>query len=160
VRDLLSDTDFAEPVATSQRQVSIDVAAVGRHREELGRWLRAIKRRIVVESLSGQPVPLTLQWLSACIPPQAVALLKHEVDAGLDEQALVAAFILDLGGLEDDIGEGLTQTALLWVMHQLSEGAALSDDRVSDSVAHVLNAFMAAEDGRLEALEPGAEAGS
>lgn len=160
VRDPLSDTDFAEPVAQSRRQVSIDVAAVRRHREELGRWLRAIKRRIVVESLSEHRVPLTLHWLSACIPPNAVALLKHEADAGIDEQALVATFILDLGSLEDDIGEGLTETALLWVTRQLSEGTALSDNRVSDSVAHVLNAFMAAEDGRLEALEPGAESAS
>lgn len=129
----VSAPDEAE-VRALRRQLAV------RHRsDELSGWIRAINRRIVVESLSAQPSAPSLHWLSACVAPSCVARLQDEVRGGIDERAIVLALIEELGTLAPDLDEALSERTQRWLDAQRREESTADLDGTREAARRVLD---------------------
>ena len=136
-----------EQVLEMGRQV-----AMVRRRKEISRWVRAINRRVLVESLAEQPFSPTLHWLGACVSPGLLERIRSRLAAGADEAALVAAFIELLDSIADDLDEAVSEHARQWAAtrtavdrgdsHGILVREAL-DDFLFEGVEHPLRAAAA-----------------
>jgi uncharacterized protein YegL len=117
--------------------------ALQRHTAELSGWIRAINRRIVVESLSGHAAAPTLHWLAGCVAAGVIDRLDCEVREVADERTLVCAFIRELGALSPDLDEGLSDRTLRWLDQHRRAGAG--DERCAVAALRVLDAVLLSE---------------
>jgi len=95
--------------------------AMQRRQEELSRWARAINRRVLVESMSGQPIAPGLDWLGACIASRVIDWIRDRMPAGASEAAIVEAFIELLYALNDDLREEISDYTRQWAQSMRSE---------------------------------------
>ena len=105
-----------EQVLDMGRQV-----AMVQRREEISRWVRAINRRVLVESVAEQPFSPTLRWLGACIASRVIDWIRDRVPAAANEAAIVAAFIELLYALNDDLDEEISDYTRQWARSMRSE---------------------------------------
>jgi Ca-activated chloride channel family protein len=121
-------------------------AAVRRRSDELSGWIRAINRRIVVESLSAQPSAPTLHWLAACVAAEVIARLEQEVRDGADERAIVLALIEVLGALAPDLDEALSERTQRWLDSQRAGGRASESSGPQETARRVLEELLIRDD--------------
>ena len=121
-------------------------AAVRRRSDELSGWIRAINRRVVVESLSAQLSAPTLHWLAACVAAEVIARLEQEVRDGADERAIVLALIEVLGALAPDLDEALSERTQRWLDAQRACGRVSESSGPQETARRVLEELLIRED--------------
>ncbi|HQR53159.1 MAG TPA: VIT and VWA domain-containing protein [Burkholderiales bacterium] len=130
-----------------------------RHRsDELSAWIRAINRRVVVESLTAYPARPTLSWLAACVAHTVVQRLEQEVRGGLDESAVVLAFIEGLSAMAPDLDEGLSEFTRRWLQSQCR--ATHENNAAHHAAQRVLDAYLGVHSADAEEAATAAGAGA
>jgi Ca-activated chloride channel family protein len=132
-----------EAVRAERREASIK-----RRSGELSGWIRAINRRILVESLSGVPQAPTLDWLRPCISARMSTLLEEALASAADERAVVTGFIAALGESSSHLDEALSGATQSWLDEA---GSGTGDDAAFQAGRKALETFV---EGRIAATGP------
>ncbi len=115
--------------------------AVAHRAEELARWVRAINRLVLIDSVSGITSLPTLTWLAAIVPTQLAQALCVEAEAGPGDVAVAYAFLEVLDALDNGLVERLSGAVRAWLAaHYGAVDATLESAR--DAAERVLDVYL------------------